>query len=164
MASVGLICENDNIRPLTDGFGSLLELLNCREDDATRGAIQLGNKVFPAFRLFGTLPQQSPSIGKRAKELTVKVVAIGHDNDSRILKPFIADERAREHQHRKTFAGALCMPENAATTVSARLQGKLHALARPSNRAELVISADLLDDESCSLVFFEDDAVGEIVR
>src|SRR5690606_4239265 len=78
----------------------------------------------------------------------------------------VADQRAREHQHRQALAGPLRVPDDAPAAVSLAgrgLQCRLDRTLCVPDRAKLVICGDLLRDLAAALLLLECDAVLQVV-
>ena len=81
------------------------ELLDRREDDAARRRPeQLGAQVGAVLRLHRRLPEQLLAAGEGAEELVVEVVAVGQDDERRVLHRRVGDDRAR----RRTPSSGSC--------------------------------------------------------
>ena len=159
-----------------------VELLDRREHHAAGGDRQLLAQVGAALRLRRLLAEQVLAAREGAEELVVEVVAVGEDDDGRILHGRLACDGAGVEGHRQALARALCMPDDADAAVARRAAGLLASLVatalftdahnrarrggpqgladRDSHGVELVVAGHLLQEDAAAVVL-EDDEVAE---
>ena len=89
------------------------------------------------------LPQQILTARERAEELVVKVVAIGEDDERRILHRRLVDDAPGVERHRQALARALRVPDDADAPVAriASAAGRSRNRPRPRPRPGLTPSA-----------------------
>ena len=123
LAAVRLVGDDDDVAPVGQErvpvaflFGE--EFLDGGEYHAPGCDIQLVAQVSPVFGLHRRLAQQFGAAGKGAKELVVKVVAVGQDDQCRVGHGRFADDTAGKEGHGQALAGALCVPDDADTPVA----------------------------------------------
>ena len=76
----------------------------------------------------GVLAQQIAATGEGAEKLVVEIVAVGEDDDGRVLHRRVQDHAAGVEGHRQALAGALRVPDDAdapVAEVAARLAPRL---------------------------------------
>ena len=184
LAAVGLIGDDHDVAPLGqggEGIAPLLgeELLDGGEDHASGGHRQLLPKVGPALGLRRRLAQQVLAAGEGSEELVVQVVAVGENDDGRVLHSRLADDGAGVEGHGQALAGPLGVPDHSDAPVSgvsagfpARLVTALF-LNRPVcplqlcspqgfsdgslDGMELVIATHLLDQRATAVVIEHDE-------
>jgi hypothetical protein len=138
------------------------ELLDGGEDDAARGTVaEFGAQVLPAVGLHRFLAQQVLRQREDAEQLPVEVVAVGDDDDRRVLHQRVLHDARGKAGHGDALAAALRMPDDAALVRSAGARGGDHLIDRRAHRMELVIAGDLLDQGA---VVLEEDEVAQVVE
>src|SRR5947208_3813729 len=81
-------------------------------DSAARYLEQLA-QMFPAVRLLRFLSQQLVAARERAEELIVQIVAVGEDDERRVLHRGMHDEPTSVERHCQRLARTLRMPDQA---------------------------------------------------
>jgi hypothetical protein len=109
------------------------EFLDGGEDDAARGAVaEFGAQVLPGVGLYRFLAQQVLRQREDAEQLPVEVVAVGDDDEGRILpQRFLHDARGKAG-HGDALAAALRVPDDAALVRAAGARGGDHLSDRRS--------------------------------
>ena len=64
------------------------------------------------------MTDQVAAHGEGAEQLIVQVVAVGHDNDGRVLQFRSSNQLARVERHEKALAGTLSVPDHAHLAVA----------------------------------------------
>ena len=123
LAAVGLVGDDDDVAPVRQhGMAVALffgeELLDRGEHDAAGGDRELCAQVGAVGGLYRVLPQQIPAAGEGAEQLVVEVVAVGEDDDGRVLHRRVQDDAAGVERHRQALAGALRVPDHADPAVA----------------------------------------------
>ena len=109
LAAVGLVRDDDDVAAVGEQRMSVAlllgkELLNRREDHAARGDLQQLAKVGAALGLDRASAQQFRAAGERAEQLVVEVVAVGEDDQCRILHAGCRIDRPGVEGHREALA------------------------------------------------------------
>ena len=152
------------------------------KDHAARGDRQFLAQVGAALCLRRRLSEQVLAAREGAEELVVEVVAVGEDDDGRVLHRRLARDGARVEGHRQALARALRVPDDADAAVAGRATGLLarlvaaglltdaHIGAQPgcpqrlgdggAHGVELVVAGHLLREHPAAVVL-EDDEVAE---
>ena len=99
---------------------------------------------------------------ERAEELVVQIVAVGDDDDGRVLQLGLGDDLAGVEGHRQALAAALRVPDHADAPVARLVDGAHRLRDRLVDRPELVIGGHLLGDGRP--VVFEDHEVPDEVQ
>src|SRR5690606_20885652 len=104
LAAMGLIRDDDDVAPVGehlipafDGLGlaaveqdALLDLrqefLDGRKDNAARRHLEQSFQMLPALGLHGSLPEQIFTAGESLEELIIEIVAVGKDDQRRIVE------------------------------------------------------------------------------
>ena len=123
---------------------------------------ELGAQVVAARGLLRRLPEQLVTAAERAVELVVQVVAVGDDDDGRVLQLGLGDDLAGVEGHRQALAAALRVPHHADAPVARLVDGAHRLCDRLVDRPELVIGGHLLGDGRP--VVFEDHEVPDEVE
>ena len=154
-----------------------IELLDRSEYHATRYDRKLTAQIGAALRLHRWLAKQVLATRKGTKELVVKVVAIGQDDDGRVLHRQLARDRASVEGHCQALARTLCVPDDTdaavakaagligpslLTDVRIRTQpGRSQRLGdRSTHGVELVVTSHLLHKHATAIVL-EDNEVAQ---
>ena len=98
---------------------------------------ELAAQVGAALRLHGGLAQEVLAAGEGAEELVVEVVAVGEDDDGRVLHRRLADDGAGVEGHRQALAGALGVPDDADAAVAGLAARPTAGLVAPGPRLRL---------------------------
>ena len=112
-------------------FSSGVELLDRGEHHAAGIHRELAAKVGPVLGLHRRLAQQLLAAGEGAEELVVQVIAVGQDDDGRILHRRLADDGTGVEGHGEALAGALGVPDDADAAVARLSAGLLASLVAP---------------------------------
>ena len=97
------------------------ELLDGGEDDAARRPVrEFGAQVLPGVGLHRLFAQQILRQRKDAKQLAVEVIAVGDDDNRRILHRRFLHHPRREAGHGDALAAALCMPDHPTLLIPTR--------------------------------------------
>ena len=123
LAAVRLVGDNDDVAPPGErGVRVTLllgvELLDRREHHSTHGDRELLAQVGAALRLRWRLAEQVLAAREGAEELVVEVVAVGEDDDGRVVHRRLARDGSGVEGHRQALASALRVPDDADAAVA----------------------------------------------
>ena len=123
LAAVGLIGDDDDIAPLAEqrvlaAVFRREELLDGCEDHAARGHSEQLFQVLPVGGLDRRLAQKLLAIAEGLEKLLVKVIAVGDDDQRRVVHRFGQDQLAGVEDHGEALAAALRMPDHAGALVA----------------------------------------------
>ena len=122
LAAVRLVGDHHNVATVSEhrvavAVFARCELLQRGEDDAARGALELGSQVGAGRRLHGRLWEDAGRREGFTEELVVEVVAVGDEHQGRVCHALIThDLRGVEH-HLEALARPLRVPHHATATV-----------------------------------------------
>ena len=94
--------------------------------------------------LHGLLAQQVLAARERAEELVVQIVAVGQDDQRRVLHRRVRTILPGVEDHRQALAGALRVPDDADPLVALGRRRRDRAVDRLVDGVELVIAGQLL--------------------
>ena len=128
LAAVRLVGDDDDVAPpgqrgVRVASVFRVELLDRGEHHAARGDRQLLAQVGAALGLRRRLAEQVLAAREGAEELVVEVVAVGQDDDGRVLHRRLARDRAGVEGHRQALARALRVPHDADAAVAGLAAG-----------------------------------------
>jgi len=158
---VGFVGDDDDVATRAElghfgalGFGE--EFLDGGEDHAAAGDFEQLAEGLAVGSLHGRLAEEFLAALELAVELVVEVVADCEDNDGGVLHRGFADDAGGVEQHRKTFAGALGVPDNTGAAVAGFLAGADGFGGGGFDCVELVVAGDDFEELVAVGVFFED--------
>ena len=128
------------------------EFLDSRKDDAAGWPItQLGAQVLPGADLNWLFAQQVLRKGEDTEQLAVEVIAVGDDNDGRVLHRRFLHHAGGKAGHGDALAAALRMPDHATFLTATRARGSNILVDGGAYGVELVIPGDLLNQRAVIL-------------
>lgn len=157
LGAVGFVGDDDDVVPVRQQRKCVFvlawhELLDGGEDDAAGRAIgQSGAQILPRIRLYGLFAQEILRQREHAEELAVEVVAVGDDDDGRILHRRVLHHAGGKAGHGDALAAALGMPDHAALVSAAGARCGNDAVDGGAHGMELVVAGDLLDQRAVVL-------------
>ena len=110
------------------------------------GRVRTLLQILPAIGLLRGLTEQVATHGESAEELVIKVIAVGEEDDGRVLHGRMSDDLSGIEGHEQALAGALSVPDDADAAVALGAGGGDRALDRVAHGVELVIPGQDLDD------------------
>ena len=118
-----LVGDDDNVAAFGErrvgGLAGLgRKLLDGREHNAAGRAGQRLLQILAAFRLLRGLAEQVAAHGKSAEQLVVEVVAVGDDDNGRVLHRRVGDDLSGIERHQQALAGTLRVPDDANALVA----------------------------------------------
>ena len=167
LGAVGFVGDDDDVVALGQDREAVLvlaghELLDGGEDDAAGGTVaQLVAQVLPGIGLHRFLAQQVLCQREDTEQLAVEIVAVGDDDDGRVLHHRFLHHPGGEAGHGDALAAALGVPDDTALVGAAGARGGDHLIDRSTHGMELVIASDLLDQRA---VILEEDEEAQVVE
>ena len=159
---MGFVGDDHDIPAVGEGRHALAfllghELLDGRKHDTAAADLEEVSQLVAAIRLLGLLADDLKAAVELAEELVVEIIAVGQDDDGRVLHGWVLGDSSGVEEHREALARTLGVPDDPRLTIAglgAGSNGFLHSLIYG---VELVVARDDLGRAALVIILVGDE-------